>query len=105
MEKIFKLLRSPNLEDLNVGIVLLLRKDIGYIQEFFDRYGDRHSTIKDIDLKQTISDINQIYIQIAPETYICSINRILRLRNQTDKKGMARKWKIISKENYLNGMY
>lgn len=102
MEKIYKLLKSSVKEDIELALNLLLRHTEEEIVNFMNSFkeGGREFCV-DIELG-TYFECLYIYIKLIENLRLCipDNNKILRMRSANFAD-----WKIISKENYLNGMY
>jgi len=103
MEKIYRLLTSGSIEDAEVGLHLLLASDEGVILRFFMTYRTKRSTDRDyMDIDTNLHDHGIAYIKISDRWVVLPEKHHLRLR-RVGSSGYATEWKVINKEDYLNG--
>lgn len=109
MEKIYKLLQSRGKEDILLGFHLLLRYSSEDILEFFrsHHFDTRIEGAYDIKVALDFKNNpipNNTYIDLGNQWALVKTSGDFRLRDITSK-GYVKIHKVISKENYLNGMY
>ncbi len=107
MEKIYKLLTSGVYEDVKIGLHLLVASKEVDVIKFFKKYSKNRTNdpyVWDINIKYYTVLFNH-YIEISRKYVICHFSdEDLRLRKK-NTTGWGHDWTIITKENYLNGLY
>lgn len=104
MEKIYKLLKSNNEGDNEIGLQLLIYRPIEEILEIFrDLTIDKGSEVRGYLDVNTRNKHIQGYIRVNDD-YVIMVHIGLRLR-KISSSGFNRQEIIISKENFINGVY
>ena len=105
MEKVYKLLNSKNIDDNKIGLHLLLNLPAEQILEFFNSYKNYEGNgVIDVKLNDRLFK-DKTYIKITDQYFITSFkDGDLRLRS-LGSPGWGDEWKIITIEQFTNGVY
>lgn len=104
MEKILKLIKSPNRDDLEIGIRLLLSRTSDEVLEFFNKHSNNRELIDviNLDISEEISKNKDFtYIKLNDRLYFLHYHRWLRLRKLPSS--VNQDIPVISLKEYLYG--